>query len=200
MLKTLLVLFIILSLFSCKKNTSFRVVNDKEDKISKISPIIEDSLEIKDSVLSFLDLQKDILKNNDFKEFSEHVVFPLDGDVLYFMVYGDESVESSDNIFDIKIDREIFMDKHHMIFPRFYKEILCAINNEKELNDSSYSFVKRDKDSVLWEVNIEINYEENYFSISFDVITDNSEEEYSIYYKYLKTENKYMLSYIGATG
>ncbi|MCF6349807.1 MAG: hypothetical protein L3J23_02100 [Flavobacteriaceae bacterium] len=205
LLKMLLVLISIL-FASCIKKSNSKITLNKQEKVKfntkKIDSYvkIKDTILVKKSVLNFLTLQQNLLSNNKIKNLSNHVSFPLDGDAVYFMIYGDDFLKSPQKFFKQKINKKNFIKKNELIFIDIYKYLFCNIDFHQELFDSEYHYMKKDKKGVLWDLDVSINFENNSFTIYMSKITENSEEEYSIFYQYNLIRDKYLLFYIGTVG
>ncbi len=161
---------------------------------------ITDSLLVKKKILNFLTLQQKLIKNNNITEISNYVSFPLDGDVVYFMIYGDDFYKNPSFFFEKKINKITFLKKHKFIFPPIYSKLLGEIDLSEALYTPKYYFKQKDKDGSTWDLNIVINFKNFSFKLFFNKVTKNNEEEYSVFYQYILVNDKYMLSYIGSTG
>lgn len=201
LLKTLLVLISILFVF-CKKKSSSKITLINQKDIGNVYNYIQlkDTILVKRSILNFLTQQQDLFESNKIEDLSNHVSFPLDGDVLYFMIFGNDFLNSPQFFFEQKIDKKTFIKKNKLIFSENYKNLFCNTNFSQMLFDNKYRYIKKDEKGVLWELDTSINFTNNSFKIYLSKIAEESEEEYSIFYSYSLIKNKYLLSYIGAAG
>ena len=199
LLKTLLTLISTLYLSCLKNPKSTQKQEVATHQKTEYTPI-KDSLLVKTSILKFLASQQKLLSNNQIEEISKNVSFPLDGDVIYFMIYGDDFLKTPERFFEKKITKDIFIIESNLIFPDIYKKMFCSIDLTQELYNNKYHYRIKDKAEVYWEIDISINVENNSFAVYHNKVTENSEEEYSIFYRYQFINNDYLLSYIGSAG
>jgi hypothetical protein len=74
-------------------------------------------------------------------------------------------------------------------------DVIKKINDNKNL----YQFVKKIKDKV-WTIDFKILYGYKEFQIYWSVVTDNWEEEFSVFFRYRYEEDSFKLVSIGVIG
>ncbi len=184
-----------------EKKAVTKVYFPKDTIVSKIQTI--DSITFRSKVISFLLKEQVLIRNNQIEEITNHIKFPLDGGYLYSQVYGDEFLKTLDKNepFTKTIDRDVFIKNSDSILKPVFKYLMSNVDVIKKINDNKnlYQFVKKNKDKV-WTIDFKILYGYKEFQIYWSVVTDNWEEEFSVFFRYRYEEDTFKLVSIGVIG
>jgi len=206
LLKTLLLIITFLFYFGCQKkisetkktHTKARSVNESAFNQQDI-----DSVKFKNEVITFLLQEQELVRKNQIKKIADHIKFPLNGGYVLSQVYGDDFFKAIDNniTFTKTVNKAVFIKKYDSIYKPVFNSLLSEIDIEKKINDTLNLYqITKTENNVLWTIDFESSFENKNFEIYWRVITNNWEEEYTVFFRYKYINNTFTLIQIDVIG